>query len=42
MGSSLTGVTVLCPGARLINPCLVLVQTRKTHSDITEKLLIGT
>ena len=36
-GSSLTGVTVLCPLASHMNPCLVLVQPRKTHSDITEK-----
>ena len=27
---------------RHINPCLVLVQPRKTHPDITEKLLTGT
>ena len=36
------GVTVLCPLARHINPSLVLVQTRKTHPDITEKLLTET
>ena len=41
-GSSLTGVTVLCPWARHINPCLVLVQPRKTLTDITERLLTGT
>ena len=29
-GSHLTGVTALCPGARPINPSLVLVQPRKT------------
>ena len=29
--SSLTGVTVLCTWARHINPCLVLVQPRKTR-----------
>ena len=29
-GSSLTGVTVLCPRARHINPCLVLVQPGKS------------
>ena len=31
VGSSLTGVTVLCPWARHINPCLVLAKPRKTH-----------
>ena len=41
-GSSLTGVTALCPWARHIKPCLVLVQLRKTHPDITERLLTGT
>ena len=25
-----------------INPCIVLVQPRKTHSDMTEKLFAGT
>ena len=40
-GSSLTGVTALCPSARHINPCLVLVQPRKSGPDITEKLLTG-
>ena len=35
-GSSLTGVTALCPWARHINPCLALVQCRKTRSDITD------
>ena len=40
-GSSLTGVTVLCPWARHINPSLELVQPRKTHPIISEKLLIG-
>ena len=40
-GSSLTGVTVLCPWARHINPSLVLVQPRKTHPYITERLLKG-
>ena len=39
VGSSLISVTVLCPRARHINPCLVLVQRRKTHPDIAEKLL---
>ena len=33
-GSSLTGVTALCPS-------LVLVQPRKTRPFITERLLIG-
>ena len=41
VGSSLTGVTVVCSWARLIYPCLVLVQPSKTHPDITEKLLTG-
>ena len=41
-GSSLTGVTALCPCARHINPSLVLVQRRKTSSDVTERLLTGT
>ena len=40
-GLSLTCVTVLCLRARHINPCLVLVQPRKTCPDITEKLLTG-
>ena len=33
-GSSLTAVTRLCPLARHINPCLVVVQPRKTRPDI--------
>ena len=41
-GLSLTGVLVLCPSARHIYPCLVLVQHRKTRPNITEKLLTGT
>ena len=42
-GSSLTGNTALCPRAKPINTCLVLVQPRKIRpSDITEKLLTGT
>ena len=42
-GSSITGVTALCPWTRPINPCLVLVQPRKIRpSDVTEKLLTGT
>ena len=40
-GSSLTGVTALCPLARHINPSLVLVQPRKTRPYVTERLLIG-
>ena len=40
-GSSLTGVTGLCPWASHINPSLVLVQPRKTYSYITERLLMG-
>ena len=35
--SSITGVTVLCPLARHINPCLVLVKPRTTRPDLTEK-----
>ena len=38
-GSSLTGITMLCPWAWPIYPCLVLVQPRKTHPDITEKIV---
>ena len=41
-GFSLTGITVLCPWAWHIDPCLVLVQPRKTSPDITGKLLTGT
>ena len=41
-GLSLTGVTVLCPWARQIYPCLVLVQPRMTLPNITEKLFTGT
>ena len=37
VGSSLTGVTALCPCARHIYPCIVLVHFRKTCPDITEK-----
>ena len=37
-----SSITALCPWARDINPCLVLVQPRKTHPNITEKLLTGT
>ena len=38
-GSRLTGVTALCPWARHINPCLVLVQPRKECPDITEQVI---
>ena len=41
MGSSLTGVTGLCPRARHINPSSALVQPRKTCPYITERLLMG-
>ena len=42
-GSNLIGVVGLCPlKARHINPCLVLVQPRKTRPGITEKLLFET
>ena len=41
VGSSRTGITVLCPLARHINPSLVLVQPRKTHPYVTERLLMG-
>ena len=40
-GSSLTGVTALCPSARHIDPSLVLVQLRKTRPFLSEKLLMG-
>ena len=40
-GSSLTGVTALCPWARHINLGLVLVQPRQTRPFITERLLMG-
>ena len=35
------GRTTLCPWARHIKPSLVLVQPRKTHPYITERLLMG-
>ena len=38
-GLSLTGITVLCPRARHINPCLVFVQPRETSLNMTEKML---
>ena len=37
----LTGVTSLCLKEKLIKPCLLLVQPRKTCPDITETLLTG-
>ena len=40
-GSSLTGITALCPWARHNTPSLVLVQPRKTCPLITERLLMG-
>ena len=40
-GSSLTGVTALCPLARHINPSLIMFQPRKTRPYITERLLMG-
>ena len=39
--SSLTDCTGLCSWAKHINPCLVLVQPRKSSPYITERLLIG-
>ena len=41
VGSSLTGLTMLCLWARNINSSLVLVQPRKTLPYITERLLMG-
>ena len=35
------GVTTSCPRARHINPSLVLVQPRKSHPYITERLFTG-
>ena len=42
-GSSLIGVTALCPLARHISPSLVLVQPRKTVNlySVAERLLMG-
>ena len=40
-GWSLAGVAMLCPWARHINPCLVLVQPRKTRPNITEDWWLG-
>ena len=39
LGSSLTGTIALCPWARHIFPCLVLIQPRTFRPDIIEKLL---
>ena len=40
---SLTGVTVLCPYAKHINPCLVLeIKPGRPVPTYTEKLLTGT
>ena len=40
-GLSLTGITGCGPRARHIYPSLVLVQPRKTHPCLTERLLMG-
>ena len=40
--SSLNGGTVLWTWARHLSLCLVLVQPRKTHPDMTEQILTGT
>ena len=40
-GGSFTGGTALCPSARHIDLYLELVQPRKTHPNITEKMLTG-
>ena len=40
-GSSLTGFTTMCPCVKHINSSLALVQPRKTHPYITERLLMG-
>ena len=42
VGSSLTVATDVCSRARLVYPCSVLVQHRKTRPDVTERLLTGT
>ena len=39
--SSLTGVAVLRPLARHINPRLVLVQSKRNRAYITERLVMG-
>ena len=41
VGLSLSSITALCRWARHINPCLVVVQPRKTRPNMTEKLLTG-
>ena len=41
MGSSHTGIAVLCPLAIHINLYVVLVQPRKTNPEMIEKLLTG-
>ena len=41
-GSSLNGGTALCPWARHLILCLVLIQPRKTRPDMTENVLTGT
>ena len=42
VGLSLTRGTALCPCAKNLILCLVLVQPRKIHPDMTEKLLTAT
>ena len=42
VSSSLTGITVLCPLARHIYPCFVLVQPRKTGPCLYCKIVDGT
>ena len=39
--SSLTGITALWSLSKNIKPSLVLVQSRKTHPCLTERLLMG-
>ena len=41
VGSSLTVDTTLCPWAKCFILCLVLVQSRKTWPDMSEKVLTG-
>ena len=41
MGSSLTGVTALCPSTRTLILAKALVQPRKISPFITERLLMG-
>ena len=40
-GSSLTDITALWSLSKTHSPSLVLVQPRKTHSSLTERLLMG-